>query len=134
LICKSCSGEGVKIVDKKSKPSDHSSCVAESLIRNKNNPMGVMSYEDACKLCSCLANKHEGELEPNTSKQFIKVTEEYKRQNEVEQEAKTNRVFYEDTKKHEAVEYYQKRITELKELDKNGPEWILEEEAIKDDN
>jgi len=133
LICKSCAGEGVKIINGKQRPSDCTGCVAESLIRQKDHPMGIMSYEHAAKLCSCLANNHEGEIKINTSEEFDKVVQEHKRQYEARQKEKSVRVFYHDKQRQEAKEYYQKRKIELKKLDENGPEWILNEEIIKDE-
>ena len=136
MICKSCAGEGVKIIDGKSYPSDCSSCVAESLIRHANNPMGILTPEGAKNLCGCLSNNHKGGNNPKASYQFKNVMKNHRKQVKKEQKEKSERVFYEDKQKQEAIDYYQKRIIELKELDKNGKEWILkdnDEEIITDE-
>jgi len=85
--------------------------------------------------CSCFANGHKGRIKPKSSPEFKDVIKKYEKQAKKEQKEKSERVFYEDKKKQEAIDYYIKRVEELKELDKNGKEWILEdndEEIIED--
>jgi len=132
LICKSCAGEGCRIDNKKSMPSDCSTCTAESLIKCDENPLGIMSFDSACKLCSCLATNHEGGLLQNTSKAFESVIKEHRRQCKSLEKEQSERVFVHDEKIQEAKDYYQKRVIELKELDKNGPEWILDNGGFDD--
>jgi len=127
LICKQCAGEGVRLVGKISHPSDCSTCIAESLIRQKDHPTGIFTYERAAKLCSCLANNHEGAINANSSEEFAKIVQEHKRQYEAEQKERNERVFYHDKKIQESKDYYIKRVEELKKLDENGPEWILDD-------
>ncbi len=95
--------------------------------------MGIMSYEDACKLCSCLANNHQGAINTNSSEEFANVLQEHKRQCEAEQKERKERVFVHDKNIQEAKDYYVKRVEELKKLDENGPGWILDEGIIKDE-
>lgn len=124
-ICRSCSGEAVKIVDGKSRRRDCDDCVAMTLIKHKHNFFGCMSLESAKKLCSCLANDHKGEKKLELDETFTKFQEDYHKTKEKEERAKQEIVFDFDKKKQEEVLSYQQRKLELETLDENGPEWIL---------
>ncbi len=113
--CKACSGDGYKLVGDKTIPSDCSSCISESLIK-----MGIFTKARAILQCSCMANNHKGEIKIETSKELIKVVDESKENQRVDEEerAKIPNIFEE--KAAEAKAYYIKRVAQLKLLDEES--------------
>jgi len=114
--CKSCIGEGYKMVGGKTITSDCSTCIAEKLIKG-NSKMGILTPERAMLLCSCFANGHKGVKKSKPSKEIIKVVDDHREKNKVEEEeiAKIPNIFQE--KEAEAKAYYIKRVEQLKLLD-----------------
>jgi len=104
------------------------------MIKCKENPLGVLDYERAMMQCSCLANGHKGRIRAKSSPEFKDIIKKYEKQSKKEQKEDSKRVFLHDREKQEAIDYYIKRVEELKELDKNGKEWILDEEIIEDES
>ena len=122
-ICRSCSGEAVKVLDGRVVQRGCGECVAQSLIKNENNPLGVMSFESASKLCSCLANMHQGEIDLPKSEAIDKMNEIYHK--DVEEKSERPENIY-DKKSKAEKEYYQTRLEEVKKKDaENGsPNWV----------
>jgi len=114
--CKSCIGEGYKMVSGKTVISDCSTCIAEKLVKG-NSKMGILTPERAMLLCSCFANGHKGEKRVKTSKELIKVVDDHREKNKTEAEEIANIPNVFDEKKAESKAYYIKRKEQLKLLD-----------------
>jgi len=93
-----------------------------------------MTYEHACKQCSCMANNHQGATLTPQNEEFAKITKVHKAQVDKLEAANIQTLHYMEEQKEEDERKYVERRKELKELDKNGPEWILDEETITDDS
>jgi len=74
--CPNCAGEKTKIVDGRQIIRNCKDCIAQSLVKCDENPLGVMSLESAKKLCSCLDNNHQGGKTSEPSKHFLKIHEQ----------------------------------------------------------
>lgn len=122
-ICRSCSGEAVKVVGDKSVPRDCNDCVAQSLIKHKNNTFGIMPLEHAKKLCSCLANNHNGEkMLPSDG--FIDSINTELRESQEKNESEIPENIY-SKKKQKEIDYYVQRVQELKELDEQVEDGVF---------
>ena len=136
MICNACAGESFKVIGDKSMPKTCKDCTAEHLIKDKNNRFGLFAFERAALQCSCLANNHQGETLTPENEEFTRITEVHKAQTDKLEAANIQTLHYMEEQKEEDERIYAERREELKELDKDGPEWILEkdEEIITDDN
>jgi len=117
-MCKACAGEGVKIVDGKPRPRGCDDCIAQSLIAHKNNVFGITTFEKAAKLCSCLANNHQGESELGYDDSIEKINDTIRKQRDDYESSIPENIY--QKKERESEEYYKRRIEELKKLDEDA--------------
>lgn len=133
-ICRACSGEAVKVQDGRAVRRSHDECVAQSLIKHKNNPFGIMSFEHAARLCSCLKNKHQGEINLPPDEIIDTINKKLNKKREVIEAERPVNIY--DQKRQADIDYYQQRILEVKQRDseEGSPEWsnTLPEETQHD--